>query len=296
MNTPRSPQSSVSLGATLYTPATHPRLTELISGARLSEARSLVICTEDAIASHDLERALDQISSALDSLDEVRPQCFLRPRDLTTLAELLRRGDAQRFSGVVLPKIDEHNIRDYGELLALAPELSLMPTVEGEVAFYRARLEKLREALGEISNRVLCVRVGGNDLLQLLGIKRPPQFTIYETPLRSTLNDLIVTFRPAGYELSAPVFDYLNDEETLRREVELDLAYGLVTKTAIHPRQISVIERLYRVTPSEINLARSLTSERAPAVFQMSDQMCEPSTHRAWAERLLERAACFGVS
>ena len=180
-------------------------------------------------------------------------------------------------------------------VLALAPHLCVMPTIESEVAFYRDRLDQLRIAFTHVPNLILSLRIGGNDLFKLLGMKRPPSLTIYETPLRTTINDLIVTFRPAGYELSAPVFDYLYDDETLIREVQMDLAYGLMTKTAIHPRQIPVIEKLYQVSQHDLNLAEAMINEQAPAVFQMSGQMCEPSTHRAWAQRLIARAQRYGV-
>ena len=195
----------------------------------------------------------------------------------------------------MIPKVDEYNILHYADALAVAPHLSIMPTIESEVAFYRPRLDQLRSAFNQLQDSILCLRIGGNDLLKLLGMKRPPSLTIYDTPLRTTINDLIVTFRPAGYDLSAPVFDYLYDDETLTREVQMDLAYGLTTKTAIHPRQIPIIESLYQVTQHEFDLAEAMLNEQAPAVFQMSGQMCEPSTHRAWAQRLIARVHHFGI-
>lgn len=286
---------AIDLGATLYTPATHPRLREIISGIQLPEARSLVVCTEDAISEGELSTAIDNLTRALEEVDSVRAQCFIRPRNASTLKRIINRVDSDCFQGVVIPKVDEHNIMEYAEVLALAPDLYVMPTIESEVAFYRDRLEQLRNALAHINNVILCLRIGGNDLLKLIGMKRPPALTVYETPLRSTINDLIVTFRPAGYELSAPVFDYLYDDETLIREVKMDLAYGLMTKTAIHPRQIPVIESLYQVSQREFKLAEAMINEQAPAVFQMSGQMCEPSTHREWAQRLVDRARRYGV-
>jgi citrate lyase beta subunit len=295
LSTHVSKTSPLELGATLYTPATHPRLKEIISGELLPEARSLVLCTEDAISEGELTTAIDNIARALDEVDTVRSQCFIRPRNASTLKRVISLIDTRRFRGVVIPKVDEHNILHYAEVLALAPHLYVMPTIESEVAFYRDRLDQLRIAFTHVQNPILSLRIGGNDLFKLLGMKRPPSLTIYETPLRTTINDLIVTFRPAGYELSAPVFDYLYDDETLIREVQMDLAYGLRTKTAIHPRQIPVIETLYQVSQHDLNLAEAMINEQAPAVFQMSGQMCEPSTHRAWAQRLIARAQRYGV-
>ena len=42
------------LGATLYVPATHTDLGDIIRGRKLSEVRSIVICTEDAVPTAEL--------------------------------------------------------------------------------------------------------------------------------------------------------------------------------------------------------------------------------------------------
>ena len=170
-----------------------------------------------------------------------------------------------------------------------------MPTLETEMAFSRQRLEALRKGLAKVSNPILCLRIGGNDLLRLLGLKRPKHLTIYDTPLRNIINDVILTFRPAGYGLSSPVFEYLDNYDTLQREVALDIVHGLLTKAAIHPSQIPVVERAYRVCQKDMELAQRVLEEGTPAVFKLNSQMVEPATHCAWAERLLLQAELYGV-
>ena len=180
-----SPFASLSLGATLYTPATHPRLYEIMSGSALSETRSVVICTEDAIAERAVPSALDAIVNALTSAAQIRLQCFVRPRSPKVLGSLLERlrheedvrghSVLHRLAGVVLPKVDERELDRYADTLADAPQLSVMPTIETEIAFSRGRLEALRDQLDALINPVLCVRIGGNDLFQLIGIKRLPK-------------------------------------------------------------------------------------------------------------------------
>ena len=106
---------------------------------------------------------------------------------------------------------------------------------------------------------------------------------------------LVTTFKPSGFNLSAPVFEYLNDIETLQREVEEDLAHGLIGKTAIHPDQVPLIHACYRVHASDLEMASHILRDDAPAVFRMYDSMCEPATHRNWARNLCKSASCFGL-
>lgn len=284
----------MALGATLYMPATRSDLAQLLNQEKLPGLRSVVICTEDAVQEWELSLALDNLRQALEQIRPAPLLRFVRPRNTAVLAELLRLPGIEHLDGFVLPKVSEANLPVYGEITARQPQLHLMPTLETDVAFSRPRLERLRTCLEELANPVLCLRIGGNDLLALLSLKRPKHLTVYDTPLRSVIDDLIVTFRPAGFELSAPVFEHLDSQQTLQREVEMDLAHGLWAKTAIHPTQVPLIEAAYRVSASERELAGRVLEQTAPAVFRLHGQMAEPRTHQAWARRLLLRAQIYG--
>lgn len=283
------------LGATLYMPATRTDLAPLLNQEKLSGLRSLVVCTEDAIPEHKIVVALANLDMALEQLAPAPLMRFVRPRNPKVLHEIVRMPGISAIDGLVLPKVDETNIFAYAEAAARAPWLTLMPTVETEVAFDRGRLDRLRALLTQLGNPVLCVRIGGNDLLQLLGLKRPKHMTVYDTPLRTVINDMIVTFRPAGFELSSPVFEHLDSWQTLKCEVEMDIVHGLWSKTAIHPTQVGMIEAAYRVSEDEYTMAEQILAENAPAVFKMNGQMCEPATHRRWAARVRKRAELYGV-
>jgi citrate lyase beta subunit len=81
----------------------------------------------------------------------------------------------------------------------------------------------------------------------------------------------------------------------LKEELELDISHGLVGKTAIHPSQINTIQETLRVSLEDLNSARMIVSDVAPAVFKHNDAMCEPATHYKWALNILERAEWQGV-
>ncbi len=172
-----------------------------------------------------------------------------------------------------------------------------MPTLETHEVFDATEMKKLRNFLSseKIRPRILSLRIGGNDLLNLLSLRRSCNETIYDSPLREIISILVRTFKPYGFNLTAPVFEGLSHPDVLRSEVELDLAYGLFGKTAIHPEQVPVIESAYAVKEEELKMAFKVLSDDAPALFRMNDTMCELATHRRWAGMVVQRSKIYGI-
>lgn len=286
------------LGASLYVPATRTDLGEIGNGFKLPQARSVILCTEDAVHEHDLPRALDNLAFALTEFGPRhggRPLRFIRPRSARVLTQLLGMPGIFNVDGFVLPKITARNAPTYLELLDGSP-FTAMLTVETREAFSTRDMEALRDVVLERGADVLSVRVGGNDLLNILGMRRTRGVTAYETPLRGVIDRMVSLFRPFGINVSAPVYDFTRDDGTLAREVREDLLHGTFGKTAIHPDQISVIEAAYAVTLVEVEAAEAILAPDAPAVFRVGDMMCEPATHRQWARAVLERARVYGTN
>lgn len=281
------------LGASLYVPATRDDLVRLGSGA----LRSVIYCTEDAVAARDLECALANLRCALPLLPAAGPLRFIRPRNAAVLEALLVMPGIENIDGFVLPKVTRHTLPRYLGALAGDSRFDLMPTLETEEAFDARELRRLRALLlaSAVAPRILTLRLGGNDLMRTLGVRRPRDGTIYETALGPLMAQVVATFRPAGFNLTAPVFEGLADAQLLRAEVERDLAFGFFGKAAVHPDQIPVIEAGYSVRGEDLEMARDLLERDAPAVFRMYDTMCEVATHSGWAETIVARAAVYGV-
>ncbi len=292
-----SPLSAVALGASLYLPATRPDLMMIANSQKLPGLRSVIFCTEDAVSGRDLERALDNLAALLPKLETGPLLRFIRPRNPTVLWRLLQLDGIERVQGFALPKFGPHTLGDWLRVWDDSKGHRLLPILETAEVFDHRKMEIMRDRLEDygLKARIVCLRIGGNDLLNLLGIRRRRGATIYDTPLRGAIADLVRVFNPAGYRLSAPVFDYLDTPEVLIREVEADLQHGLVGKTAIHPAQIPVIESCYRVPREDYETAAAILAPDAAAVFRLRDSFCEPATHRRWAEGVLERAQVFGV-
>ena len=282
------------LGASLYIPTTKPKLRQLLQKKDLQTTKSIILCLEDAVADRDLSIALKHVEELV-SKPLPHDNLFIRPRNIQVLNHLLSFSGIEQFQGVVLPKVDEHNLIHYAEILAQRPEWKVMPTIETSIAFSRKRLQCLREACETVINQILCIRIGVNDLFSIFGLKRLSQATVYDTMLRSVIDDIVLTFRPNGYFISAPVFDFLDNEAILSQEITRDLAYGLWSKTAIHPQQIKIIENHYQVPCHEVEMAKAILVKNVPAVFKLHGQMCEPVVHRRWAKSTLERARIYGL-
>ena len=63
------------------------------------------------------------------------------------------------------------------------------------------------------------LRIGGNDLMHALGVRRTPGRTLYEGPLERVIGMLVGVFKPYGFMLSSPVYEVFDDLTTLAREV-----------------------------------------------------------------------------
>jgi citrate lyase beta subunit len=285
------------MGASLYVPANHKDLMAVADGERIGHARSLIFCTEDSVADRDLSWALFNLSVVLANMrDDSSAERWVRVRNPEVLARVLAMPGVDKLTGFVLPKSTRHNFDAYFRQVRDTAHL-LMPTLETAEVFNDDEMREFRKVLEApgVRCRILALRIGGNDLLALLGLRRPRGMTIYRTPLGPVIASLVTTFRPYGFVLTAPVFEHLDLPELLDQEVMEDIAYGMVGKTAIHPTQIAPIEQHYRVKPHDLEAARAILDVNAPAVFKMHDSMCEVTTHRAWAQRMVDQSDVFGA-
>ncbi len=287
------------LGASLYVPTTHPDLEAIAAGNKLADVRSIIFCTEDAVKEIDLGSALANLANSLNHLQFTEGhRRFVRARNPEVLRQVLCMPGAALLDGFVLPKVTADNIDTYMDCLEHegSPTHWVMPTLETREVFNDASVQDLLQRMDSAHwrERILTLRIGGNDLLSLLRMRRPRGRTIYETPIGQVIARLATTFIPYGFSLSAPVFEHFDDVQTLSREIEEDLNHGLLGKTAIHPTQVPLIERHYRVRQQDVEVAMHILHHDAPGVFKLHQSMCEPSTHRPWAHSVLEAARCFG--
>lgn len=302
---PSAPQSAAQTTpipvVSLYIPATHPDLPAIANGDKLPGLRSVIFCTEDAVAERELSYALFNLSLTLQHMQPERPtRRFVRVRNPEVLARVLAMPGVDKLHGFVLPKVTRENFFDYfDQVVNTHPHnhFMLMPTLETAEVFDDDEMRQLRQLLQQpqIRPRILTLRIGGNDLLALLGLRRPRHATLYQTPIGALIARLVGIFRPHGFALSAPVCEHLDQSALLEEEVRQDLAHGLIGKSAIHPEQISIIEKQYRVSAADVEVAHKILDPNSPAVFRLHDSMCEVATLRGWAHMTLAQAHAYGL-
>lgn len=286
------------LGAPLYMPGNRRDIMEIANGEKYPMLRSMIFCTEDAISKSEVDSCVRHIGLCLQGFkDSTQKFRFIRARNPEILARLLELPDIEKVDGFVLPKFTESVFDAYFDQLR-GTSFKVMPTLETKEVFDVNAMTQLRQGLlqDDIASRVVMLRIGGNDLMNLLGIRRPRFSTLYETPIGNVISQLVTIFRPYGFSLSAPVFEYLDDPATLQKEIKLDLAHGLTGKTAIHPTQVPTIEAAYAVDVEDYEMAISLSDQDSPAVFRMHNAMCEVATHQQWATNMINRQQCYGVN
>lgn len=289
------------LGAPLYVPANRRDLADIGNGS-IPGVHTVIFCTEDSLLPQEVGPALHTLSAALRHCGGIPgkggvPYRFIRPRNPEILRCLLEMEHIDAVQGFVLPKIDAATLDRWLPVLRAAPEHLLMPTLESADVFDPDRMRRLRDILyaSPLRERIVALRFGGLDLLNLLGLRRSPRMTLYDTPVGHYLKQAIGVFVPAGFALAAPAFECFKASEVLARELELDVLHGLYAKTAVHPCQLKDIHAAYRVAPEDLKMARALLDPEMPAVFRMADRMCEKATHIGWARRILLRAERYGL-
>lgn len=284
------------LGVAMYIPAIHRDLALILARKKqisgVQQPKTIVICLEDAIKDDQMEEALDSLEIALLNYKQNAQHVFVRPKNVEILNRILKLKNIDLVDGFVLPKITNSNINHYMECFKNRL-FYIMPTLETKECFDLNLMSLLRNELIKHKEKILCLRIGGNDLLNTLHIRRPKNGTLYDTPVGLAIHNLVQTFKPYGFNLSAPVFEFIDRVNLLEEEVKLDLMAGLVGKTAIHPSQINHIEKYFEVSSEDIESAYAILDPDAPAVFQMFGAMCEPATHRSWANEILCRNTVY---
>ncbi len=165
---------------------------------------------------------------------------------------------------------------------------------------YRRRL---REVLTDrcYKDRIDCVRLGGNDLMGNLGLRRATEdFTIYDV-IGGLIEDIVKEFHGlADFNITAPVFEIFEtaSDDLLRKEVRMNRLLGLYGQTVIHTRHLRIIRDMYKVTLKDMQSAEDIhANHRAKdgkAVTGLHGRMDEPTTHRLWAQRIMLRYRLFG--
>ncbi len=257
------------------------------------------------------------------------------PEQFERFASRMTVKQASVLTGFNFPKFSSKNaLRVLQTLVNVNNRLGVvlygMPILEGpEVAFHELRGQELlllRNILEPYRNLILNIRVGGTDMSSLFGVRRGINSTVYDImPVRDALSDVLNFFnRYNDYCVSAAVWEYfraykdddINDVikrnfhnalikgqdivnpaiDGLMKEVLIDRANGFVGKTIIHPTHARFVNAMFTVVEEEYNDAVQILNTSGGVVKSAhGDKMNEIGPHRRWAEKIVKRAAVYGV-
>lgn len=257
------------------------------------------------------------------------------PEQFESFADRLTAKQASVLTGFNFPKFSSKNAFQVLQTLVkvnnrLGVVLYGMPILEGpEVAFHELRGQELlllRNILEPYKDLILNIRVGGTDMSSLFGVRRGINSTVYDImPVRDALSDVLNFFnRYNDYCVSAAVWEYfraykdddINDVikrnfhnalikgqeivnpaiDGLMKEVLIDRANGFVGKTIIHPTHARFVNAMFTVVEEEYNDAVQILNTSGGVIKSAhGDKMNEIGPHRRWAEKIVKRAAVYGV-
>ncbi|MCZ0205167.1 HpcH/HpaI aldolase/citrate lyase family protein [Streptomyces achromogenes] len=225
---------SAALGATLYSPATRPRLADDIVKQAGRGVVSMVLCLEDSIDDADVvageENLVRQFADLAARPGAEPPLLFIRVRTPGQIPDLVRRlGPAGRLlSGFVLPKFTEERGIPFLEALTAAEgaggrRLFAMPVLESPELLYReSRMETLEgifRAVDKYRDRVLALRLGVTDFCSSYGLRRAPDMTAYDVQIvASVIADVVNMLGRAdgtGFTVTGPVWEYFRASERM---------------------------------------------------------------------------------
>ncbi|MET9804017.1 HpcH/HpaI aldolase/citrate lyase family protein [Streptomyces sp. NPDC006368] len=217
---------AAALGATLYSPATRPRLADDVLKQVGRGVVSMVLCLEDSIDDAEVEGAEENLVRQLGDLHRrgaETPLLFVRVREPAQIPDLVRRlGTAGRLlSGFVLPKFTEERGAAFLEALTSAEATSgrrlfAMPVLESpELLHLETRAETLT-GIGRIvdkyRDRILALRLGVTDFCSAYGLRRSPDMTAYDVQIvAGVIGDVVNALGRSdgtGFTITGPVWEY----------------------------------------------------------------------------------------
>ncbi|MGW2559807.1 HpcH/HpaI aldolase/citrate lyase family protein [Streptomyces sp. NPDC001514] len=224
---------SAALGATLYSPATRPRLADDILKQAARGVVSMVLCLEDSIDDAEVQDAEENLVRQFADLG-VRgadvPLLFIRVRRASQIPDLVRRlGETVRLlSGFVLPKFTQERGGAFLEALTAAEtesgsRLYAMPVLESpELLHLETRAETLKgiaRTVGEYRERVLALRLGVTDFCSAYGLRRSPDMTAYDVQIvANVIADVVNVLGRSdgtGFTITGPVWEYFRLQERM---------------------------------------------------------------------------------
>ncbi len=269
----------------LFMPGNNPGM---LQNAAIMGSDSIILDLEDAVSLKEKDSARILVREAIKNMDYTDVEVVVRinpldteygPEDLAVISEV-------KPDTIMLPKADENEIKQADEILSRVEEkngfkkgsiklIALIETAYG--------LENVYNII-KSSHRVEAVLLGGEDLTADLGIKR----TKSGDEIFYARNRIATACKACRIHAIDTPFTDVNDFEGLERDTAKAKSLGMTGKSAINPRQIDTIHKVFAPTPEEINHAQRVlkameeAKKEGKGVFSLDGKMVDaPIINRA---------------
>jgi len=238
----------------LYVPGNNAGM---IRDAAIYQADSIMFDLEDSVSYREKDAARLLVFYSLRTLDFEGIETVVRINGLDTPygREDIKAMVKARPFAIRLPKTETaQDVLDVEALIAAEEQKNGIPVgTTRMMAAIESPLGVLNAyAIATSSKRLIGIAIGAEDYVTSMKTSRSPD----GIELMFARGMLVTAARAAGIGAFDTVYSDLNNEEGLRKEVELIRQLGFDGKSIISPRQISIVHDVFNPTPKQIANAR----------------------------------------
>ncbi len=238
----------------LYVPGNNAGM---IRDAAIYQADSIMFDLEDSVSYREKDAARLLVFYSLRTLDFEGIETVVRINGLDTPygREDIKAMVKARPFAIRLPKTETaQDVLDVQALIAVEEQKNGIPVgTTRMMAAIESPLGVLNAyAIATSSKRLIGIAIGAEDYVTSMKTSRSPD----GIELMFARGMLVTAARAAGIGAFDTVYSDLNNEEGLRKEVELIKQLGFDGKSIISPRQISIVHDVFNPTPKQIANAR----------------------------------------
>ena len=273
----------------------------MLKDAHIYGADSLMFDLEDSVAVTEKDTARFLVYNAIKSVDYEGTEVVVRINGLDSLhgrediEAMVRAGvdiirlpkteTAQDILDVekIITEVEQKIGREVGSTL-------MMAAIEDPLGAMNAY------AIATASKRIMGIALGAEDYVRSMKTRRYTD----GNELFAARSAIVMAARAAGIYALDTVYSDVNNEEGLRREVELIKQLGFDGKSVINPRQINIVNEIYAPSEAEIeNAVRIMNAiedakAKGSGVIALNGKMIDKPVV-ARAERTLEIAKASGL-
>lgn len=274
----------------LFIPGNNPGM---IQTSDLFESDSIIFDLEDAVSLKEKDAARHLVSCFLASKEHMAQEIIIRvnPVDTEYFIDDIEMIMGTEIDTILLPKATVRSVQILNDLLDVKlknkeKDIHIIALIESAMGLLDAR---------EIAfmKRVNGLLLGGEDLSSDLGVKRTKE----GLEIQYARSVVATVAHAAKIDAIDTPFTDVNDDLGLKEDIITAKQLAMTSKSAIHPRQVPTINKLFLPTLDEINYALRVIEESkksSKGAFSIDGKMIDkPVIERA--QKVLDVANKYGL-